>query len=238
MQDAAAILSESNAIQTLVCLPLLWPAHSHGGTSRTALGALTVGYASDPSAPALRRALMVAQALAQQQRGELHSFAGLVSDMLLPQRPHGSTAGPSEALSDSDADEGLFDSDWGWSSSGASDVAPNDSDNEAEPRGRRRSSSGAPPPSCLAQHPLTLRFQEAQVEAQFAQYQARCLQRVDALAYLFVLLLFGFEVVLPVRLGAWAGSPEEQPPGPPSLLALLPGLLPGLLLLHPRTHSW
>lgn len=45
-------------------------------------------------------------------------------------------------------------------------------------------------------------------------------------------------MVLPVRLGAWAGSPEEQPPGPPSLLALLPGLLPGLLLLHPRTHSW
>ncbi len=46
-----------------------------------------------------------------------------------------------------------------------------------------------------------------------------------------------FEVVLPLKLGAWAGNPQEQL-GPASLLALLPGLLPGLLLLHPRTHAW
>ncbi len=195
MQDVAAILSECSAVQTLVCLPLLWPAHSQSGAPRTALGALTVGYASAPTATALRCALLVAQALAQEQRGELHSFAGLVADMLLPQRLHSSTAGPSEAaLSDSgNNSEELFESDWGWSSSGTSHAAPDSSDSEAEPRSRRRRSgaSGGSPVGGFAQHPLTLRFQEAGVEAQFAQHQARCLQRVDALAYLFVLLLFG-----------------------------------------------
>lgn len=46
------------------------------------------------------------------------------------------------------------------------------------------------------------------------------------------------EVVVPLRLGAWAASRDDQPPTTASLLALLPGLLPGLLLLHPRTHAW
>lgn len=45
-------------------------------------------------------------------------------------------------------------------------------------------------------------------------------------------------MVVPLRLGAWAASRDDQPPTMASLLALLPGLLPGLLLLHPRTHAW
>lgn len=184
MEDAAAILNESSAAETLVCLPLLWPPHSGGG-ARTAIGTLTVGYAGAPSATALRRALLVAQALAQEQRGELRSFADLVSSMLQPQRPHGSAAGPSSAVSDSDSDQGLFDSDWGWSSSG-SDGTLDSSDDEAGGRRALRRHVGS-----LAQHPLTLRFQAAEVEAQFGRYQAACLQRVDALAYLFVLLIFG-----------------------------------------------
>ena len=117
--------------------------------------------------------------------------------MLQPQRLHGSAAGPSSAVSDSDSDQGLFDSDWGWSSSGSDGTIDSSDDEEGGRRALRRhvgrhvGSNGGAPAASLAQHPLTLRFQAAEVEAQFGRYQAACLHRVDALAYLFVLLIFG-----------------------------------------------
>ena len=185
-------------MQTLVCLPLLCPARGAAGAAADVVGALTLGFAQPPNAAVLRQALLVAHVLAVEQRLALRGYAGLVSDMLLPQRLHrGAGAGPSSpSFSSSDSELEGLPTDWSWGSGDDSDGAAGGAASEAEdadgvPRRRRRGGGGGGGGGGgAAQHPLTLQFRAREVEGQFARYQARCLQRMDGLAYLFVLFLF------------------------------------------------
>ncbi|KAL4428373.1 hypothetical protein ABPG75_002462 [Micractinium tetrahymenae] len=269
LEDVAAI-AESGCT-AIVCLPLLPSGGQAGGSSSRrssngwagssssrcssdgppCLGALTVGFTSDEdiNSTSLKGALLLAHALAREQREALEEQAALVSSLLLPP-----PAGAGDAAGSD-----------GWESEPEAGWEPSESDGEAAEEGWREGqhtasrdggatgSSGSGAGTAAAQQARAQRdtagacsggtasqpfslgllsFGTAEQERAFASYHARHMQRVDLCAYAICLAFFCMEAFVP-------GTPFflVQRMGWRCLLGFV-GLLPGALLLSKRTRGW